>query len=48
MRSVVLWNSSKMKKLYNKYKIKSNKCQIKNKLPYRIGLQGIYNYKRFI
>ena len=35
----VLWNSSKTKKLYNKYKIKSDRCQIKNKLPYRIGLQ---------
>ena len=28
------------KKLYNKYKIKSNKCEIKNNLPYRIGLRG--------
>ena len=26
--------------IYNKYEIKSNECQIKNKLPYRIGLRG--------
>ena len=38
IRMFVLWNSSK--KNYNKYEIKSNKCQIKNKRPYRIGLRG--------
>ena len=44
--SGVLWNSSKIKNIYNKYKIKRNKCQIKNKLPYRIGLRGIGNIIR--